>query len=271
MVATIVNIAEARATRAVLAHASTHEDDAIVTAARMRAVHGNKFDRMSTGIPEVDAVLGGGIARHGVTLFAERVTHERISIGQLVALSVKHSRSMVYFSVGLEEFDVCMRWCAHELRAPAGLVRGASSSNSVLMKKRSALMQKFRASRSIYFCDDPWGDVEFLSRQMRNISTGLIVADYTGMNGPLDEVLQDMRLISDRHSIPAIVICSLSHGYFANGMGAPGLSDINVHDSLDCADDVILVQHLDNSPLLNISKTKLLNAGMISGASGRVA
>lgn len=214
--------------------------------------------KIATSIESVDTLLEGGIAHNRLSIFAEHVTFERLSLGQWLALNTNFGGETLYWSFYLSEDEIRLRWGAYLLGVTTlQLKRAIGGNNELLLRKWSKLEPRLRASRNHYFPYREWFDRFELAQGMKIEKPKLIVADFTSAGWFPAEIARDLDYVSSRFEVPSVALVNLSKYLPVRSVDTSQIEVFADHSALEVADKIIICQYDYNSQVFNINNLNL--------------
>lgn len=223
---------------------------------------------ISTGIPELDHKLNGGIRDEDLVVIAGRPAMGKTaialnSIGRNISFDTRHERPVLMYSLEMPAAALANRMLASEAGIPAKLFRNGQANEADFhnalaeVMPRFAPLQNMDGSSSRLWIDDTPGltlaDVRARSRAFaRKFGRPIIIVDYLqllagaeGDSKAVGAVSTGLKGLARELKTPVIALSQLNRSLESRTNKQPIMSDLRESGSIEQDADIILFLYRD--------------------------
>lgn len=274
-----------RRSRTLLKHASE------VSAAWRSQLDAGGIVSISTGLLDLDTILGGGLHPQDYVLLAARPSVGKSWLGLHIMHHItKHQGRVLYISYEMPRTDLWSRLVAIESGVSLDRVRNprrATEAELVRMTEADAALEH----RPLVFADDFGTTMETIQAQATNLQAehgeiALIIVDYLQLiNTPkqrpdanrqndVSELSRGVKRLAGQIGCPVLALSQLNRAVESRADKVPMLSDLRESGSLEQDGDVVLFIHREEVYDANSKRKGIADiyvAKQRNGALGRVS
>lgn len=212
----------------------------------------------STGFPELDSILGGGLQDSDLIILAARPSMGKTALALNIAINAaesldKHKKSVCFFSMEMSSDQIATRTLSMESNIEASRIRNANISPEEFIKLSTAVP---KIGNLPFLIDDTAVlSISALRTKVRRLKRqhdlGLVVVDYLQlMHGSknydsqrvleIGEISKGLKAIAKEMNIPVIALSQLSRAVESRQDKKPLLSDLRESGSIEQDADVVM-------------------------------
>lgn len=204
---------------------------------------------LSTGFPQLDELLSGGLIQNGVITLAARPGVGKTTMGLAIAENVAAAGGRVlYESMEMSRFQIWAR--------RAGMVSGLSYANIQNGKLDERGWERLaRAMQTLYarnfLISDKTASMDDIERHLRSNGADLLVVDHMGLIKPergsdgrydkATEISHRLKRLAQSTGVPILSLCQLNRASEARSDKRPSLADLRDTGAIEEDSDVVII------------------------------
>ncbi len=229
----------------------------------MRLLNKDEEPGLSTGYPDLDHILGGGLKKQEMIVLAARPSIGKTAFALNIARNIvmknvegKPRSSIVFFSLEQSAQSVCQRLLCTEAKIPLSSIMDRSFAQTDLVKLTAAVSTW---SNTRLFIDATGGltlyELRAKARKLKDDEgIDLIIIDYLQLMHTGESMLENRQVevanisngikkLAKDLDVPVLVLSQLNRE--AEGAKAPNMSNIRESGSIEQDADVVILLHRD--------------------------